>query len=200
MPDTTAVHRTTAMSHLPASICVYCGSSPGRLPAYREAALALGTLIARRGIRLVYGGGHVGLMGAVADAAIAAGGTVIGVIPRALQERELAHHGLAELLVVRDMHERKHRMASLADAFIALPGGYGTLEELSEMLTWNQLGLHTKPIGILNVAGYFDPLLALAEHMLTEQFIKPRHRDLLRVADTPEAMLDLLVMPGASES
>ena len=180
-------------SPAPLTLCVYCGSSPGRLPEYGAAARALGGLLAQRGIRLVYGGGHVGLMGAVADGALAAGGTVIGVIPRALLERELGHREVTELLVVRDMHERKQRMASLSDGFIALPGGYGTLEEFTEMLTWNQLGFHAKPLGLLNTAGYYDAWLALVAHMLAEGFIKPRHRDLMRVATTPEALLDSLL-------
>jgi len=177
------------MSRQPTSIAVYCGSSPGARPVSRAAGMAVGTLLARRGIGVVYGGGHVGLMGAVADAAMAAGGNVTGVIPRALLERELGHHGFTELLVVRDMHERKHRMASLADAFIALPGGWGTLEEMTEMLTWNQLGLHTKPIGLLNVGGYYDPFLNFVDHMMAEQFVRPAHGAILRVATTPEELL-----------
>jgi uncharacterized protein (TIGR00730 family) len=180
------------MSHSPTSICVYCGSSPGALPVYREAAVALGAAIAARGIALIYGGGRVGLMGAVADSALAAGGRVTGVIPRALLERELGHGGVTELLVVRDMHERKQRMASLADAFIALPGGWGTLEELTEMITWNQLGLQTKPIGLLNIAAYYDHFLVFAEQMIEQQFVRPEQRNLLRVASTVESMLDQL--------
>lgn len=171
------------------TICVYCGSSPGRDPAYAAAAHAVGRLLAETGRTLVYGGGHVGLMGAVADAALATGGKVIGVIPRALEEKELAHDGLTELRVVGSMHERKAIMADLADGFIALPGGLGTLEELFETWTWGQLGLHAKPYGLLNVAGFYDPLLALVDHMVDERFVGPAHRELLLVDSAPERLL-----------
>ncbi len=178
-------------------ICVYCASSPGARPVYAERARALGALLARRGIALVYGGGHVGLMGTVADGALDAGGHVIGVIPRALMDRELGHTGIQDLRVVADMHERKMTMAGLADAFIAMPGGWGTLEELTEMLTWLQLGIHAKPIGVLNVAGYFDGFLRFAESMIEERFVRPEHRALFRVETEPEALVDRLAAPAA---
>lgn len=176
-------------------LCVYCGSSMGARPVYREAASTLGGLLAGRGIALVYGGGHVGLMGAVADGALAAGGHVIGVIPQALMDRELGHTGIQDLRVVADMHERKTMMADLADAFIALPGGWGTIEELSEMLTWLQLGIHAKPIGLLNVGGYYDPFLQFAERMVEQQFVRPEQRHLLHVESQPQALLDRLSIP-----
>ena len=167
----------------------------GSRPLYRDGALALGGLLARHGIELVYGGGHVGLMGAVADGALAAGGHVIGVIPRALMDRELGHTGIQDLRVVADMHERKMTMAGLADAFIAMPGGWGTIEELAEMLTWLQLGIHAKPIGLLNLGGYFDPFLAFAERMVEQQFVRPEQRNLLAVESDPQALLDRLLTP-----
>jgi uncharacterized protein (TIGR00730 family) len=170
-------------------ICVFCGSSPGTRPAYLEAARTVGSTLARRGIGLVYGGGSVGLMGAVADAALAAGGEVTGVIPRALQLRELAHAGLTRLHVVTSMHERKARMADLADAFLALPGGMGTLEELSEILTWAQLGLHAKPCGLLDVRGYYRPLVAFFDHAVADGFLRPEHRRMVMVGDDVEALL-----------
>ncbi len=176
-------------------VCVYCGSSPGARRAYRAAADALGRLIGERGLELVYGGGHVGLMGAVADGTLAAGGRVTGVIPRALMDRELGHVGVTDLRIVADMHERKMTMAGLADAFVALPGGWGTLEELTEMLTWLQLGIHAKPIGLLNVDGYFDGFLAFAEHMIAERFVREEHRALLSVEVEPAALLDRLTRP-----
>jgi uncharacterized protein (TIGR00730 family) len=163
------------------SICVYCGAADGSRPAYREAARSLGQLLAGQGLRLIYGGGHVGLMGTLADAALAAGGEVTGVIPQQLIDKELGHRGLTELRIVADMHQRKQQMASMADAFIALPGGWGTLEELTEMLTWLQLGFHDKPVGLLNVAGYFDHLLAFAEHMQQEGFLRHSRGDLYQV-------------------
>jgi len=176
-------------------LCVYCGSAIGGRDAYRAAATELGGLLARRGIELVYGGGHVGLMGAVADGALAAGGHVIGVIPRALMDRELGHTGIQDLRVVADMHARKLPMAGLADAFIAMPGGWGTLEELTEMLTWLQLGIHRKPIGLLNVAGYFDAFLVFAEQMVAERFVREEQRTLLAVEAGPEALLARLLAP-----
>ncbi len=178
-------------------VCVYCGSSVGARDDYRVAAVAMGRLLAERGIELVYGGGHVGLMGAVADGTLGAGGRVTGVIPKALMDRELGHSGIQELRVVADMHERKMTMAGLADAFVAMPGGWGTIEELTEMLTWLQLGIHGKPIGILNVAGYYDPLLAFAERMIEQRFVRPEHRALFTVADEPAALLDRLAAPMA---
>jgi hypothetical protein len=173
-------------------VCVFCGSSPGARPAYAEAARATGRLLAERGLGLVYGGGDVGLMGEVADAVLAAGGTVTGVIPRALLEREVGHRGLTELHVVETMHERKAMMADLADGFVALPGGFGTLDELCEILTWSQLGFHAKPCGVLNVEGYFDALLALFDHAVAEQFVRPQHRALVLQSTDPAALLDAM--------
>ncbi|MBE1498608.1 uncharacterized protein (TIGR00730 family) [Amycolatopsis lexingtonensis] len=171
-------------------ICVFCGSSMGFSPRYAEQAAALGKLLAQRGIGLVYGGASVGTMGVVADAALAAGGEVIGVIPEALSSVEISHAGLSELHVVRDMHERKAKMAALSDGFLALPGGAGTLEELFEVWTWAQLGLHGKPIGLVDVDGYYGPLLAFADHMVTEGFVKPEYRQLLMADADPAALLD----------
>ncbi len=169
------------------TICVYCGSSKGSRNAYRAAALELGTAMAQAGFRLVYGGGHVGLMGVVADAVLAAGGEVIGIIPRQLAEREVAHRGLTRLHIVETMHQRKHMMAELADAFIALPGGYGTLDELCEVLGWAQLGLHTKPIILLDVADYWQPLFAMLDRAVQEGFLKEANRQhALRAASVAE--------------
>ena len=161
------------------SICVFCGASSGRDPGYAAAAAVTGETLARRGIRVVYGGGRLGLMGAVADAALAAGGEVVGVIPRGLVDRELAHPGLTRLDIVETLHERKARMAELADAFIALPGGLGTLEELAEVLSWAQLELHAKPIGLLDVGDYFSALEAFLDRAVDEGFVAERHRRLL---------------------
>jgi uncharacterized protein (TIGR00730 family) len=174
------------------SVCVFCGSSAGRLPEYAAAARSLGQMLGERGLRLVYGGGNIGLMGILADAALAAGGTVIGVIPRHLMEKELGHIDCTELVIVGSMHERKARMAELADAFIALPGGIGTFEELLEILTWGQLGLHAKPCGILDVAGYFQPMLALLDRATGEGFLRPEHRGLLLTESDPSELLDAL--------
>lgn len=174
------------------NICVFCGSSMGVRPAYKLAAQAMGETLARRGLGLVYGGGNVGLMGTVADAALAAGGEVIGVIPDFMIAKEIAHAGLTELHVVSSMHERKALMAELSDGFVALPGGYGTLEEFCEILTWAQLGLHQKPQGLLNVEGYYDPLLRLFDQAVTEQFLKPELRSLVLEASDPEHLLDLM--------
>jgi hypothetical protein len=171
-------------------VCVFCGSSTGKNPAYLEAARATGRALASRGVGLVYGGGSVGLMGALADATLEAGGEVVGVIPRALQLRELAHGRLTTLHVVGSMHERKARMAELSDAFIALPGGMGTLEELSEILTWSQLGLHARPVGLLDAAGYYGPLIAFFDRAAAEGFIRPEHRGLVLVGTEPAALLD----------
>ena len=171
-------------------VCVFCGSSNGANPVYLEAARAMGRALAGRGIGLVYGGGSTGLMGVVADAALEAGGEVVGVIPRALQLRELAHGGLTALHVVGSMHERKARMAELADGFVALPGGMGTLEELAEMITWAQLGLHAKPVGLLDVAGYYAPLTAFFDRATAEGFIRREHRGLVVVATEAGALLD----------
>ena len=170
-------------------ICVYAGSNPGADPAYAEAAAALARLLAQRGIGVVYGGAHRGLMGILADTALAAGGEVIGVIPQALVDREIAHTGLSELRVVASMHERKALMAELSDGFVALPGGAGTLEELIEVYTWSQLGLHRKPMGVLNVNGYYDGLAALLDHAVEQGFLRPEHRAAMHAEATPEALL-----------
>ncbi len=173
-------------------ICVFCGSSMGLRPAYKLAAQAMGETLARRDLGLVYGGGNVGLMGIVADAALAAGGQVIGVIPEFLVAKEVAHTGLTKLHVVGSMHERKALMAELSDAFVALPGGYGTLEEFCEVLSWAVLGLHQKPQGLLNVEGYYDPLLRLFDQAMTEQFLNPAFRSLVLEASEPEHLVDKL--------
>lgn len=171
------------------NICVYCGSAMGMDPEYAREARRVGTALARAGLGLVYGGGRVGLMGVVADAALAAGGRVIGVIPEALATREVAHDGLAELHVVADMHRRKAMMAGHSDAFLTLPGGIGTFEEFFETLSWAALRLHHKPMGLLNTAGYFDPLLALLEHARAERLMRPEFLDLLVVSRDPEAIV-----------
>jgi uncharacterized protein (TIGR00730 family) len=173
-------------------VCVFCGASSGRLPAYADAARAVGSALARRGVGLVYGGGRVGLMGAVADAALAGGGEVVGVIPQELVERELAHSGVTDLRVVDSLHERKALMAELADGFVALPGGFGTLDELLEQLTWSQLGLHAKPVGLLDVEGYWRPLIELARHATEEGFVRESDLAAIAVATEPEALLDRL--------
>lgn len=178
--------------HVIRRLCVFCGSSPGRRAPYLEAATLFGRLLAEQGVGLVYGGASVGIMGAVADGALAAGGEVLGVIPHALTVREVAHRGLSELQVVGSMHQRKARMSQLADAFVALPGGFGTLEELFEVLTWSQLGLQRKPCALLNVAGYWSPLLALLDHAVAEQFVRPAHRSLVLEDDNPARLLDRL--------
>ncbi|MDT8319018.1 MAG: TIGR00730 family Rossman fold protein [Xanthomonadales bacterium] len=171
-------------------ICVYCGSGLGRSADYREAARALGHELAGRGIGLVYGGASVGIMGAVADAVLERGGEVIGVIPRALATREVAHATLNELLVVESMHERKSKMADLADGFVALPGGWGTIEEIFEMLTWAQLGFHQKPCGLLNVAAYYDQLFGFLEHAFEQHFVRQEYRPMLMLEDSAPALLD----------
>jgi uncharacterized protein (TIGR00730 family) len=160
-------------------LCVFCGSSHGSNPAYAEAAAHAGKELASRGIGLVYGGGNVGLMGVLADSVLAAGGHVTGVIPEALMAKEVGHRGLPDLRVVKTMHERKALMAELADGFVALPGGIGTFEEFFEIVTWAQLGLHSKPCGLLNVNGFYDPLLRLLDHAIAERFVKPKQRDLV---------------------
>lgn len=174
------------------SVCVYCGSSPGFRPEYAEAARALGATMAEQGLALVYGGGKVGLMGIVADSVLAHGGTAIGVIPDALMQKEVGHRGLTELHVVRNMHERKQMMADRSDAFIAMPGGVGTFEELFETFTWAQLGYHDKPVGLLNVAGFYDGMLAFLSHAVGEGFLKQVHADMLHVSGTPGALLGKL--------
>lgn len=174
------------------AVCVFCGSNPGRRPEYLAGAADLARLLAGRGIGIVYGGAHVGTMGALADAALAAGGKVTGVIPRHLVEAEVAHEELSKLHVVSSMHERKALMAQLSDAFIALPGGLGTLEEFAEVTTWSQLGLHAKPTGLLNLLGYFDDLLQFLDHGVAERFIRPTHRDLVICQPEPAALLAAL--------
>lgn len=172
-------------------ICVFLGSNPGNRPEYRLAAQNLGAELARRGITTVYGGSNVGLMGALADAALAAGGEVIGVIPEALQKKEIAHTGLTEQHIVGSMHQRKALMAELSDGFIALPGGMGTLEELCEMLTWGQLGFHGKPCGLLDVGGYFQALCDFLDNAVSQGFVQPAHRGMLLSAPEPGALLSL---------
>jgi uncharacterized protein (TIGR00730 family) len=169
-------------------ISVFCGASPGNRPEYKSAAARLGTALVDAGIGLVYGGGKTGLMGALADAVLAKGGYVIGVIPRALVEKEVAHHGLTDLRIVSSMHERKAMMAELCDAFIAMPGGFGTIEEFVEVLTWSQLGLHAKPCALLNVNGYYDPMLTFFNHAVKEGFVRDEHARLV-LADTDPARL-----------
>lgn len=171
-------------------ICVFCGSSPGNDPVYAEAATRLGATLARRGLELVYGGGTVGLMGTVANAALAAGGRVVGVIPKALQLRELAHVKLSSLHVTGSMHERKAKMAELSQGFIALPGGLGTLEEFAEIVTWAQLGIHARPCGLLDVKGYYQPLVAFLDHAVAAGFVSQLHRSLILIDDDPDALLD----------
>lgn len=172
------------------SVCVFCGSNPGNDPRYVEVARELGAEIARRGQRLVYGGASVGLMGAVADAALASGGEVLGVIPESLVSAEVAHHGLTELRVTRSMHERKQAMAESSDGFAALPGGYGTFEELFEIITWRQLDFHDKPIGVLDVGGFYAPLVDLVDGAVQAGFIREGHRGLIASAEDPAELLD----------
>ena len=184
------------------AVCVYCGSRHGAQPAYTEAARALGSAIGGRGWQLVYGGGNVGLMGEVADATLAAGGRVVGVIPESLMRREVGHAHLSELHVVQTMHQRKQMMAERADAFIALPGGIGTLEELYEVWTWRQLGYHDRPIGLLNTAGYYDDLLRFMQRSVDEGFLSGEQNAAVRVGTDPVALLDevaaLAASPGAA--
>ena len=181
----------TNRKHLKA-VAVYCGSNIGTDPAYAAAAASLGQTLADRGIRLVYGGGHVGLMGVLADVVLGNGGEAYGVITRALKEREVAHSGLTSLTVVETMHERKAAMADAADAFVMLPGGYGTLDEFFEVVTWTQLGIHAKPCGVLDVAGYFAPLAALLDGAAQAGFIRPVHRGLVLTESEPGPLLDRL--------
>ncbi len=173
-------------------ICIFCGSNPGNHPRYLEAARAMGAMLAARGLGMVYGGAAVGLMGATADAALAAGAEVHGVLPAALAAKELAHPGLTELHIVDSMHERKALMARLADGFIALPGGIGTFEELCEVFTWTQLGFHDKPCGVLNIAGYYDCLLEMLDKAMEAGFLRREHRDILQADEDPFALLDAL--------
>jgi hypothetical protein len=180
------------------SLCVFCGSATGKHDDYAAAARSLGRLLAERDIRLIYGGGNVGLMGVLADEVLRGGGQVIGVIPRHLVERELAHAGATEMRIVSSMHERKALMAELADAFVALPGGIGTFEELLEIMTWAQLGLHNKPIGLLDVCGYYRPLLALLQNAAQEGFLPPENQGIVSVATDPLELLDRLAQSIAN--
>ncbi len=173
-------------------VCVFCGSSPGARPAYAEATADVARLLAGEGIGVVYGGGHVGLMGVLADTVMAAGGEAIGVMPQALVDREIGHTGTSELRVVGSMHERKAGMADLSDAFIALPGGAGTLEELFEVYTWSQLGLHDKPCGLLDVEGYFSGLVGFLDHAVEERFLREEHRAQLIVEREPRVLIERL--------
>jgi uncharacterized protein (TIGR00730 family) len=174
-------------------ICVFCGSNPGARAAYAEAAVSLANLLVDRGFGIVYGGSNVGLMGTLADTALKAGGEVVGVIPQALVEKEVAHRGLTRLHVVATMHERKALMSEQADGFIALPGGFGTFDELCEILTWAQLGIHRKPCGILNVEGYFDGLLSFFDHAVAERLLKPAHRNIVISDSNPASLLDRML-------
>lgn len=175
------------------AVAVYCGANAGASPVYAEGARAMGRALVARGLALVYGGGHVGLMGIIADEVLRLGGEVTGVIPQQLMDRELAHPGLTRLFVVKDMHERKAMMAQLSDSFVAMPGGMGTLEELFEMLTWLQLEIHAKPVGVLNVAGFYDQLVAFLHHAHGQGFIRPQHADLMMVESDPAALLQRLM-------
>ncbi len=180
------------MKDLNRRLCVFCGSARGVDPAYSEAALTMGRLLSERGVGLVYGGGGIGLMTDIADAVLLGGGDVTGVIPEHLDDREVGHKALTKLHVVRSMHERKALMCDLSDGFCALPGGFGTFDELFEIVTWAQLEIHRKPVGILNVNGYFDPLLALIDHAVEEGFVRPEYRALIQEASEPAELLDNL--------
>lgn len=171
------------------SLCVFCGASPGANPVYRDAAINLGRTLAEQGIQLIYGGGAVGLMGIVADAALEAGGEVIGIIPQSLKSAEIGHNGLTRLEVVDGMHARKARMAELSDGFIALPGGLGTLEELFEVWTWGQLGYHSKPLGLLEVNGFYAKLNDFLDHLVQERFVRAPHREMLQIDESPSALI-----------
>ncbi len=181
-------------------LCVFCGSSTGVRPAYTSAAVALADAMTAAGVGLVYGGGAVGLMGVIADAMLARGGEAIGVIPRALADREIAHAGLTELHVVRSMHERKARMADLADAFVAMPGGFGTFEEFCEVVTWTQLGLHPKRCGLLNVDGYYDALLAQFDRATADGFVRPGNRGIVIASPDPVALVEAVLRPSSIEA
>jgi uncharacterized protein (TIGR00730 family) len=180
------------------SICVYCGSNPGFDPAFRAAAISLGTEIGVRGKRLVYGGSHMGMMGLLADSVLAAGGHVTGVMPGILVEKEAAHRGLSDLRTVDSMHERKMLMADLADGFVSLPGGYGTLDETFEIVTWSQLGLHTKPVVLWNISGFYDPLFAFLDGIVTAGLLRPQHRALMRKAGSLDEVFAKLAEPVES--
>jgi uncharacterized protein (TIGR00730 family) len=183
---------------IPFTLCVYCGSRHGDDPAYTDAARAIGRAIGERGWRLVYGGGKVGLMGEVADAALAAGAQVVGVIPELLRDKEVGHPGLSELHIVQTMHQRKQRMAELSSAFLALPGGIGTFEELFEVWTWRQIGYHDQPLGLLNVSGYYDALLAFLDQTCQSGFISPAQQAMLTVDTDPAALLDRLAAQSSN--
>lgn len=174
------------------SICVFCGSKSGNDQQYQQSAIELGRLMAQQKITLVYGGGSIGLMGVIADAVLESGGQVIGVIPRQLATRELIHPGVTEMHVVEDMHTRKAKMSECSDAFIAMPGGFGTLEELFEVVSWVQLGIHSKPMGLLNTSGFYDPLLNMIEHCIETEFIKQKYRDLIIADESPSTLIDHL--------
>ena len=174
------------------SLCVFCGSKAGNDQQYQQSAIELGRLMAQRNIALVYGGGSVGLMGIIADAVLESGGKVIGVIPRQLATRELLHPGVEEMHVVDDMHTRKAKMSECSDAFIAMPGGFGTLEELFEVVSWVQLGIYSKPVGLLNTSGFYDPLLNMVDHCIETEFIKPKYRDLIIADDSPSTLIEHL--------
>lgn len=174
------------------NVCVFCGSSTGKNPVYADAAKSLGKLLAENSMRLVYGGGNVGLMGIIADSVMEHGGEVIGVIPDFLLKREVGHKGITRLEIVESMHERKKRMADLANAFVALPGGWGTLEEVAEVLTWRQLGLISEPVAILNINSFFNPLIEQLRSMLDEGYLRPDYHQLLRIEDSPENLLRYL--------
>jgi uncharacterized protein (TIGR00730 family) len=196
-PRTPAPARGVMPDELPTvgklrSLCVFCGSSTGSVPAFRQAAETLGKALVRHDITLVYGGGNIGLMGVIADRVMQGGGRAIGVIPRQLQEKELAHQGITDLRVVDSMHQRKALMAELAEGFIALPGGYGTIEEFSEVLTWSQLGLHAKPMGLLNVSGYFGHFLAFLDHAVDVHLLRPEHRQLVLESEGVEDLLQCM--------
>lgn len=173
-------------------ICIFCGSSPGRKPEYTEAAKATGRVLVKNNLGLVYGGARVGTMGTLADTVLSEGGEVIGVMPRLLVEKEVAHEGLSDLRIVGSMHERKQLMADLADGFIAMPGGLGTFEEFFEVLTWAQLGMHNKPCGLLNIAGYYDALVGFLDTAVFEQFIQPAHRSLILIRNNADALIQTL--------
>jgi uncharacterized protein (TIGR00730 family) len=181
-------------------VCVFCGSNPGLRADYRITAQSLAVALARHNFGLIYGGGNVGLMGHIADAMLQAGGEVIGVIPRALRDKEVAHQGVTELRVVDTMHQRKAMMNELSDAFIALPGGFGTLDEFFEILTWSQLGIHAKPCGLLNVAGYYDSLLAMLDHAVAEGFLWPAHRRMVIAENDAEVLLQQLAKAACVSS
>ncbi|MEM5401378.1 TIGR00730 family Rossman fold protein [Paraburkholderia unamae] len=181
------------------AVCVYCGSSPGANPVYTEAAQAFGRALVASNLALVYGGGKVGLMGVIADTVMAGGGRAIGVIPKLLVDKEVGHVGLTELHVVPDMHHRKKMMADLSDAFVAMPGGAGTLEELFEVYTWAQLGYHRKPVGVLNIGGFYDPLMALLDHTVREGFMRQTYRDMLQTDGDPAALIARLQRYHAPE-